>query len=119
MANKKEDNRKIAIYSRKSKYTGKGESIDNQIELCKAKVKSIYPEESLDNIVIYEDEGFSGYYTNRPAFQEMLEAVKNKEIKCIFFYKLDRISRNVNSKIGKLRRIFIGTYGKDLISRKS
>lgn len=95
MANKKEDNRKIAIYSRKSKYTGKGESIDNQIELCKAKVKSIYPEESLDNIIIYEDEGFSGYYTNRPAFQEMLEAVKNKEIKCIFFYKLDRISRNV------------------------
>ncbi len=25
---------KIAIYSRKSKFTGKGESIGNQIELC-------------------------------------------------------------------------------------
>ena len=25
----------IAIYSRKSKFTGKGESIGNQIELCK------------------------------------------------------------------------------------
>ena len=28
-------NGKIAIYSRKSKFTGKGESIGNQIEECK------------------------------------------------------------------------------------
>ena len=34
------DNRKIAIYSRKSKFTGKGESIENQIELCKAYIRS-------------------------------------------------------------------------------
>ena len=26
---------KIAIYTRKSKFTGKGESIENQIEKCK------------------------------------------------------------------------------------
>jgi len=26
---------KVAIYSRKSKFTGKGESIENQIQLCK------------------------------------------------------------------------------------
>ena len=26
---------KAAIYSRKSKFTGKGESIENQIEMCK------------------------------------------------------------------------------------
>ncbi len=96
MASKKEDNRKIAIYSRKSKYTGKGESIGNQVELCKNKVHSIYGDVDFEkDVLIYEDEGFSGYYTKRPAFQEMMEAVKNKEIKCIFFYKLDRISRNV------------------------
>ena len=29
----------IAIYSRKSRYTGKGESIGNQIDLC----RRIYP----------------------------------------------------------------------------
>ena len=28
----KHDNRKTAIYSRKSKYTGKGESVGNQID---------------------------------------------------------------------------------------
>lgn len=92
----KEDNRKIAIYSRKSKYTGKGESIDNQIEMCKNKILSIYNNIDIENdVVIFEDEGFSGYYTKRPAFQKMMESVKNKEIKCVFFYKLDRISRSV------------------------
>ena len=34
-SNKKKDDRKIAVYSRKSKYTGKGESTKNQIEMCK------------------------------------------------------------------------------------
>lgn len=88
--------RKKAIYSRKSKYTGKGESIGNQVELCKSKMQSIYGDVDFENdVVIYEDEGYSGYYTKRPAFQEMMEAVKNNEIECVFFYKLDRISRNV------------------------
>ena len=32
---KKNGDKFYAIYSRKSKYTGKGESIDNQIEMCK------------------------------------------------------------------------------------
>ena len=93
---RKDDTRKIAIYSRKSKYTGKGESIGNQVELCKNKINSIYCDVDFEkDVVIFEDEGFSGYYTKRPAFQKMMEAVKNKEIKCIFFYRLDRISRNV------------------------
>ena len=30
----------IAIYSRKSKFTGKGESIGNQVELCKEYVRN-------------------------------------------------------------------------------
>ena len=35
---------KIAIYSRKSKFTGKGESIGNQIELCKDYVRNMFGE---------------------------------------------------------------------------
>ena len=50
----------IAIYSRKSRFTGKGESIGNQVELCKAYICGHYGEAALDYIVIYEDEGFSG-----------------------------------------------------------
>lgn len=93
----KDDNRKIAIYSRKSKYTGKGESTHNQIEACKRKIKFTFENENIENdILIYEDEGFTGYNTNRPSFQKMLQDVRDNKIKTIAFYKLDRISRNVS-----------------------
>ena len=36
-----EDNRKYAIYSRKSKFTGKGESIENQIEKVDDEIKEL------------------------------------------------------------------------------
>ena len=52
------DNRQIAIYSRKSKYTGKGESIGNQVELCKNYLKTKY-DMNLKEVLIYEDEGLS------------------------------------------------------------
>jgi len=35
----KDDKRKYLIYSRKSKFTGKGESVENQIEICKKYIK--------------------------------------------------------------------------------
>ncbi len=89
------DNRKIAIYSRKSKFTGKGESIGNQIELCKSSIRLSNPDISDDEILIFEDEGFSGGNTNRPQFQEMMKQCRQKQIKSIVCYKLDRISRNV------------------------
>ncbi len=46
------------IYSRKSIYTGKGESIENQIELCRSYISSKYPCDPDPHIKIYEDEGF-------------------------------------------------------------
>ena len=30
----------VAIYSRKSRFTGKGESVGNQVELCKAYIRT-------------------------------------------------------------------------------
>ncbi len=50
-------NKKIAIYSRKSRYTGKGDSIGNQIELCKQYIKNNIPFLTAENIEIYEEEG--------------------------------------------------------------
>lgn len=97
MKSPKQDNRKIAIYSRKSKFTGKGESTHNQIETCKRKIELTFDNIDLENdIIIYEDEGYTGYNTNRPAFQKMLKDIRDKKIKAIAFYKLDRISRNVS-----------------------
>ena len=39
---------RIAIYSRKSKYTDKGDSVGNQIELAKEYIKRNYPEDIYD-----------------------------------------------------------------------
>ena len=90
-----QDNRKYAIYSRKSKFTGKGESIENQIEFCKNYIKLQEPNISDDDILIFEDEGFSGGNTNRPKFKEMMNEVKQNHIKAVVCYRLDRISRNI------------------------
>lgn len=91
---KNSDNRKIAIYSRKSKFTGKGDSIENQIELCKGHIALKFNITDESQILVYEDEGFSGKNTKRPQYQNMLKACRNNEIKAIVCYKLDRISRN-------------------------
>lgn len=86
----------IAIYSRKSKFTGKGESIGNQIELCREFARTHYGDALAEHAVIFEDEGFSGGNLRRPSFQRMMEAAKKRQFKAIIVYRLDRISRNVS-----------------------
>lgn len=86
----------IALYSRKSKFTGKGESIGNQVELGKEYVRVHFGNAAVNKIVVYEDEGFSGGNLNRPAFKRMMDAAKKRQFKAIIVYRLDRISRNVS-----------------------
>ena len=81
-----------AIYSRKSKFTGKGESIINQIELCKREGNHL----NIEQFIIYEDEGFSGKNIKRPQFQKMLNDAKEKKFHVLICYRLDRISRNIS-----------------------
>jgi site-specific DNA recombinase len=81
-----------AIYSRKSKITGKGESIINQIELCKHEGIHL----GIEKFIIYEDEGFSGKNIKRPQFQKMLIDAKEKKFHILICYRLDRISRNIS-----------------------
>lgn len=83
---------RAAIYSRKSKFTGKGESIENQVQLCKEYANSHL---KVEEFYIYEDEGFSGGNTDRPNFQQMLKDAKKKKFDVLICYRLDRISRNI------------------------
>ncbi|NOW84316.1 site-specific DNA recombinase [Clostridium beijerinckii] len=83
---------KVAIYSRKSKFTEEGESIENQINMCINYIKNIL---NIDDYEIYEDEGFSGGNTNRPKFQKLMKDVKKNKFTHLICYRLDRISRNV------------------------
>ncbi|ADL04752.1 recombinase family protein [Lacrimispora saccharolytica] len=86
---------RFAIYSRKSKFTGKGESIGNQIELCRQYISEHYGKCFADNACIYEDEGFSGGNLERPQFKAMMQEAKKKKFTAVVCYRLDRISRNI------------------------
>lgn len=85
----------VAIYSRKSKFTGKGESIENQVQMCKDYLLSQNRNDETYEFWVYEDEGFSGGNTNRPEFQRLMNDAALKKFSMLICYRLDRISRNV------------------------
>ena len=83
---------KAAIYSRKSKFKEEGESIENQINMCKEYAKTVL---DIDEFDIYQDEGFTGGNVNRPQYKLMMKKIKEKKYTHLICYRLDRISRNV------------------------
>ena len=86
---------KFAVYSRKSIITNKGDSIGNQIELCRKHITDKYPTVTDSDITIYQDEGYSGKSIDRPRFQALLSDIRDGRIDCVVCYRLDRISRSV------------------------
>lgn len=44
---------------------------------------------------IFEDAGYSGKNTDRPAYKNMISRIKNKEFTHLLVWKIDRISRNL------------------------
>ena len=92
----KKTEQRIAIYSRKSRFTGRGESVENQVEMCRAYIQTHYGQEAADGAVIFEDEGFSGGNLNRPGFKRMMSEAKGHQVKAVVVYRLDRISRNIS-----------------------
>lgn len=86
---------RIAVYSRKSKFTGKGDSIENQVELAREYIRLHYPGISKRDIMVFEDEGYSGKNFDRPQFKAMMSEQSRQHFDAIVVYRLDRISRNV------------------------
>ena len=82
-----------AIYARQSVDKADSLSIQGQIELCLKQASEDYK--------VYQDKGYSGKNTNRPAFQRMMEDVEKGLIQKIIVYRLDRFSRSI-SDFGKL-----------------
>ncbi len=88
---------RIGIYARKSKFTGKGKSVENQIKICTEYAKShlINDMEEI-NIEIYKDEGISGKdIISRPGILKLISDIEQGKIQMVICYRLDRISRNV------------------------
>ena len=103
----------VAIYSRKSRFTGKGESIGNQVELCKNYIRTTLGDQYADQAIVFEDEGFSGGNLNRPDFRRMMKAAHDHRFRAVVVYRLDRISRNIGDfsnlieELGRLEIDFI------------
>jgi len=106
----------FAIYSRKSKFTGKGESIENQIEMCRQYISRNFGQEKADGALIYEDEGFSGGSMKRPNFQRMMKDVHAGKIQTIVCYRLDRLTRNTKDCFDFVEKL--EHYGATFISIK-
>lgn len=80
-------NRIDAIYARQSIEKKDSISIESQIEMCR---RAADPDAA-----VYQDSGYSGKNTQRPAFSALMEDIKAGKIKRVFCYRLDRISRSV------------------------
>ncbi len=89
---------RCAIYTRKSTTEGLDtnfSSLDSQREACEKFIESqkgegwvLWPER-------YDDGGYSGGNTERPALQKLLEDVRARRFDCIVVYKVDRLSRSL------------------------
>ncbi len=49
----------------------------------------------ITDYVIFEDAGYSGKNTDRPAFQDMMSRIRKREFSHVLVWKIDRISRNL------------------------
>lgn len=86
------DARKVAIYARKSKVTESGKSVENQITKCRSYASLKFDADAAD-ILVYKDEGLSGYYSDRPEYMQLLRDIAEGKIRAVICYKFDRISR--------------------------
>lgn len=85
----------IYIYSRKSKWTGRGESVENQVQMCMDYIERYIADSKNANIEVFEDEGYSGKNTKRPEFQRMMKKIRSGKCSYLVCYKLDRMGRNI------------------------
>jgi len=57
----------------------------------------------------YQDDGISGYSTERPALKELLKDAKEKKFDLVLVYKLDRFSRNLKDLLNLVDEL--SSYG--------
>ncbi len=91
--------KRIAIYYRVS--TDR-QDLASQEETIEDWLARLPPEQKPERITIYKDTGISGKISNRPSYQQMLQAAYSRQIDTIVCYRLDRISRSAKEAIHTL-----------------
>ena len=62
---------------------------------CRQYIAMHFGEEAAENVLVYEDEDFSGGNLERPQFKKMMKDSQKIAFAAIVVYRLDRISRNI------------------------
>lgn len=87
-----------AIYTRKSTNEGLDQdftSLDNQRESAESYINSQKSEGWIILPDRYDDGGYTGANTDRPALQKLIADIKEGKINCVVVYKVDRLSRSL------------------------
>lgn len=87
-----------AIYTRVSTAEGLAQefsSLDNQRESAESYIQSQKSEGWAACPERYDDGGFTGANTDRPALQRLTKDIKEGKINCVVVYKVDRLSRSL------------------------
>jgi len=99
---------RCAIYTRKSVEQGLEQefnSLDAQRASCEAYIKAKEYEGWRLVDERYDDGGYSGKDTNRPAFQKLLADVRSGRVNMVVCYKIDRLSRRLSDFVETLKTL--------------
>lgn len=99
---------RCAIYTRVSTDAGLDQefnSLDAQYDAASAYIRSQAHAHWMQVRTRYDDGGFSGGSTDRPALQRLLEDIKARKVQVIVVYKVDRLTRSL-ADFAKLVELF-------------
>ncbi|MGB3921734.1 MAG: recombinase family protein [Minisyncoccia bacterium] len=108
---------RVAAYCRKSHAQGLDQefnSIDAQRQAVEAFIASQRGAGWVALPERYDDGGFSGATTDRPAFRRLLADIAAKRIDCVAVYRIDRLSRSFADYVGILK--LFEKYGVTFVS---
>ena len=84
---------KIAFYIRVSTEDQAKEGYS--LEVQREYLESFAKREGFEIFKVYQDDGISGYSTERPTLKELLKDAKGRKFDLVLVYKIDRFSRNL------------------------
>lgn len=85
---------RFAEYGRKSVYSDKSDSVDNQFKMCDDYINFRFPGQ-VDSMERYSDEDYTGANTNRPDLKRLIDDIESEFVDALVVYQLDRLSRDV------------------------
>ena len=100
---------RIAIYIRVSTEDQAKEGYS--LEVQREYLESFAKREGLEIFKIYQDDGISGYSTERPALKDLLKDAKGRKFDLVLVYKIDRFSRNLKDLLNLVDELSSSSIG--------